>query len=113
MPSEDAKMLESNQHQKLNKAPFIIYADLQCLIEKIYGCKNYPENSFTAKVGEYIPLGFSIFTISSFKSIENKYDASRVKDCMKKVLESLREHTMDKINFKNKKLKLLTKEQQE
>ena len=32
---------------------------------------------------------------------------------MKKVFESLREHTMDKINFKDKKMKLLTKEQQE
>ena len=28
------------------------------------GCKNNPENSITTKVGEHIPLGFSIFTIS-------------------------------------------------
>ena len=36
------KILEFNQHKKSNKAPFIIYADLECLIEKIDGCKNYP-----------------------------------------------------------------------
>ena len=35
MPSEDTKILEFNQSQKSDKAPFIIYADLQCLIEKI------------------------------------------------------------------------------
>ena len=50
-------------------------------------------------------------TISSFKSIENNHDVFRGKDCMKKICESLREQTIDIINFK--KTKLLTKEQQE
>ena len=52
-------------------------------------------------------------TISSFKNIENKHDVCRRKDCMKRFCESLREHAMKMINFKNKKVKLLTKEQQE
>ena len=34
MPSEDTKILEINQCQKSDKAPFIIYADLECIIEK-------------------------------------------------------------------------------
>ena len=38
MPSEDTKILEITQYQKYDKAPFIIYADLECLIEKIDGC---------------------------------------------------------------------------
>ena len=33
--SEDTKILEFNQCQKSNIAPFIIYADLEFLIEKI------------------------------------------------------------------------------
>ena len=74
MPSEDTKILEFNQCQESDKAPFIIYADLECIIEKIDGCKNNPENSFTAKAGEHIPSGFSKSTISSFKEIENKHD---------------------------------------
>ena len=49
MPSEDTKILESNQYQKSDKEPFVIYADLECLIEKIDGCKKNPENSFTIK----------------------------------------------------------------
>ena len=51
--------------------------------------------------------------ISSFKSIKYKHDVYRGKDCMKKYCESLREHAMKIINFKTKKMKLLTKEQQE
>ena len=52
-------------------------------------------------------------TISSVKSIENKHDVYRDKDCMKKFCESLRQHAMKIINFKKKKIKLFTKEQQE
>ena len=35
MLSEDIKILKLKQHQKSDKAPFIICADLECLIEKI------------------------------------------------------------------------------
>ena len=54
---------------KKYKAPFIIYTDLECLIEKIDGCKNNSENSSTSKVSEHMPSDFSMSTISSFKSI--------------------------------------------
>ena len=50
-------------------------------------------------------------TISSFKDIESKHDVYRGKDCTKKFYESLREHEMEIINFKKKKMKLLTNEQ--
>ena len=55
MPSEDTKILEFNQYRKSDKAPLIIYADVECLIEKIDECKNNPENSSTTKVSEHIP----------------------------------------------------------
>ena len=80
---------------------------------KIGGFKNNPENSFTIKEGKHIPSSFSMSTISSFKSIENKHDVYRGKDCMKKLCESLREQAMKITKFKKKKMKLLTKEQQE
>ena len=76
--------------------PFIIYVDLECLIEKIDWCKN-KKNSSTTKACEHIPSGFSMSAISSFKSIENRHDVYRGKDCLKKFFESLREHKM-KIN---------------
>ena len=90
MPPEDTKILEFNQHQKSDKAPFIIYADLECIIEKIDGCKNNSENSSHTKVSEHTPSGFSMSTILSFKSIESHHDVYRGKDCMKKFCESLR-----------------------
>ena len=104
--------MEFNQYQKSDKAPFITYADFECIIEKIDGCKNNPESSSTTKVSEHVPSRFSMSTISSFRSIENKYDVYRDKDFMKRSSEYLREHAMKIINLKKKKMKLLTKEQQ-
>ena len=43
MSSEDHKIFEFNQSQKSNKAPFILYADLECFIGQIDGCKKYAE----------------------------------------------------------------------
>ena len=53
MSSEDNKILELNQYQKLDKAPFTIYEDLKCLIEKIDRSKNNPEKH--PQVDEHIP----------------------------------------------------------
>ena len=63
MPTEDAKKLKFNEYQKFDQGSFIIYEGLECLIERINGCKNNPENSITKKVGKHITLGFSISTI--------------------------------------------------
>ena len=59
MSFEDTKILEFNQYQKSDKAPFTIYADLECVIEKTDGCKNNPDNLSTTKVNEHISSGFS------------------------------------------------------
>ena len=58
MPFENTKILEFNQYQNSDKVPFVIYADLECFIEKIDGCENNPENSSTVKVSKHIPSAF-------------------------------------------------------
>ena len=80
---------------------------------KMDGCINNPEISSREKVGEQTPSGFSTSTISPFKDIENKHDVYKGKDGIKKFCESLIEHAMKIIDFKKKKIKLLTNEQQE
>ena len=86
MPSEDT------QYQKSDKASLIIYAHLECIIEKIAGCKNNPENVSTKKVSQHIPSGFSMPAILSFRSIENKNNVYRSNDYMKKVCAFLRKY---------------------
>ena len=109
MLSEDTKRLQFNQYQKSDEATFIIFSDLQCLIEKIDGYKNNPEKLSATKVNEHVPLSLSMSTISPFKNIENKHDVYKGKDYIKKFCESLREYPMKVINFKKKKHKFINK----
>ena len=51
-------------------------------------------------------------TILSFKSIENKHNIYRGKNCMKTFCECSRKHEMDIIAFKRQKMKLLSNKQQ-
>ena len=62
---------------------------------------------------EHIPSVFSMSTISSFRNIENEDNLYKGKDCMETFCKFLRKHAIKIINFKKKKIKLLTKKQQE
>ena len=61
MPKWVEKILKNNPGEKLLKAPFSIYLDLECLLKKEQSCKNNPEKSYTEKrpnmshlVGQYL-----------------------------------------------------------
>ena len=59
IPSKNTKILVFNQYQKsIPKIPFIVYADLECLIKKLDRYKNNPKNSFTTEVSEHISSPF-------------------------------------------------------
>ena len=60
MPSQDTKILEFGQYQKSDKAPFIIYADLERMIDKLDGCKYDPENSSKRT---YFIMHFNVYII--------------------------------------------------
>ena len=48
MPKEHEK-IKYLPGEKSLKVPFLICADLECLLKKMRCCKNYPENSYTEK----------------------------------------------------------------
>ena len=45
MPKKDNKILKYNHGEKSMKVPFIIYADVESLLEKMDTCHNNPEKS--------------------------------------------------------------------
>ena len=102
MPEKDNKMLKYNHGEKSMKVPFIIYADLESLLEKMNTCHNNPEKLLTTKINEHTPSGYSLFTHFSFDTTKNNLDYYRGKNCMKKFCLDLREHAT-KIIVKIKK----------
>ena len=53
------------------KVPFIIYADLEYLLEKMNTCHNNPEISSTTKINKHTPSGYSLFTHCSLIQQKN------------------------------------------
>ena len=58
MPKEDNKILTCNYEEKPMKVPFVIYADLESLLEKMSTCYNNPKKSSTAKINRHTPSGY-------------------------------------------------------
>ena len=85
------------------KVPFIIYADLESLLEKMNTCHNNPKKSSTTKINKHTPSGYSLFTHCSFEITKNKLDYYNGKNCMKIFFLDLREHATKIINYKKKK----------
>ena len=74
------------------KVPFIIYADLECLLKKMSTCISNPDESSTTKINKHKPSGYSIFTSCSFDESGNKLNYYRGKDCSKKFCKYLKEN---------------------
>ena len=111
MPTKDNNIIKYNHGEKSMKIPFIIYADLECLLEKMSTCINNPNESSTTKINKHTPSGYSIFTSCSFDESKNKLNYYRGKDCMKKFCKDLKEHATRIINHEKKKIIPLTKEE--
>ena len=103
MPTKNNN-IKYNHGEKSMKLPFVIYADLECLLQKMSTCINNPNESSTTKVNKHTPSGYSIFTHCSFDESKNKLNYYRGKDCMKTFSKDLREHASKIINYEKKKM---------
>ena len=111
MSTKNDNIIQYNHGEKSMKLPFVIYADLECLLEKMSTCINNPNESSTTKINKHLPSGYSIFTHCSFDESKNKLNYYRKDDCMKKFSKDLREHVTKIINYEKKKMIPLTTEE--
>ena len=111
MSTEGNNIIKYNHGEKSMKVPFVIYADLECILEKMSTCMDNPNESYTTKINKHILSGYSIFTSCSFDESKNKLNYYRGNDCMKNFCKDLRIHATKIINFEKKKIISLTPEE--
>ena len=51
-------IIKYNHGEKSMKLLFVMYADLECLLEKMSTCINNPNESSTTKINKYTPSGY-------------------------------------------------------
>ena len=98
--------------EKSIMTPFVIYADLESILEKISGCGNDPEKLSTIKANKRIASGYSLFSHCLFDKTKNKTDYYRGKSCMKNFFLDLREHAEKKLIMNKQKLLLLQRKKE-
>ena len=99
MATEDNKILKYNHGEKTMKVPFVIYGDLDCLLQKMYSSQNNPKKSSTTKISIHMPSGYSLSTNCSFDLVGNKLNCYRGKECMERFCKDLKEHATKIINY--------------
>ena len=108
MPTKHNKTLKYNHGEKSLKAPFTIYADLECLPIKQQSCQNNPKESYTERKAKHEPSRYSLSLISSFNSKENKHSIYRGRYCIEKFCKDLKELATKIINYEEKDMIPLT-----
>ena len=114
------KMLKYNPGEKSLKALNVIHLDLQCLLKKLQyhnnnnsntNNNNNIEESYTEKKARHEPCGWSMFTRFSFDKKENALNYYTVKTCTEKLCKKSKRQTMKIINYEEKEMIPLTKEE--
>ena len=108
MPTQFNKTLKYNHGEKSLKTPFVIYADLECLLIKQQSCQNNPNESYTERKAMHEPCGYALSLICSFDSKENKHNFYRGRDCIKRFCSDLKEVGTKIINYEEKEMIPLT-----
>ena len=117
MPNEENKILEYKENQKPKKATFVIYSDLECLLEKTNDNEDKQtinnedkqttiinnEDKQTTTINNHTPSGYSIYTQCSLDGNKNKLGHYRGKDCIEKFTDHLKEHATSILDCKQKK----------
>ena len=111
MPTKNNNIIKYSHGEKSVKLPFVIYADLECLLGKMSTCINNPNESSITTINKHVPSGYSIFTHCSFDESKNKLNYYRKDDCMNKFCKDLREHATKIINYEKEKMIPLTTEE--
>ena len=98
MPKEDNCILKYDHGEKSMKILFIIYADMESLLDKIDTCHSNPEKSSIIKINKHAASCYSLFTHCSSDVTKNKHDNLK----FRKNCENLKERATKIISYEKK-----------
>ena len=96
MPEKGKNTLKFQNYQRQMKAPYVIYADFESIIEKYDTCIPPTERSSTTKTEVHKPCGFSLVAVRSDGEVKDKKAyCYRGEDCVKQFLATLLQKEME------------------
>ena len=112
MPEKGENTLKFQNHQRQMKAPYVIYADFESIIENYDTCISPTDRSSTTKTEVHKPCGFSLVAVRSDSEVKDKQARCyRGEDCVKQFLATLLQTEMEiREELTHKKKMTMTKE---
>ena len=109
-PKQDENKMAYKNVFKQMKAPYVVYADFECILRKISTCEPDNSRSFTMKTEKHEPCGFSYLIARSDVQTFGPF-TYRGEDAVYKFLTSLLKHE-EKVreDMANKRPLVMTKE---
>lgn len=111
LPNEKNKYLKFKNFHHREKVPFVVYADLECILEKVEGdqAKN------TQNIQKHIPFSIGYYLKCSYDDSLSKYEFYRGRDCQNWFVEKLQDiaTTVNGILSDVKPMELTSQEQYE
>ena len=117
MPTKDNNILKFNNFHKQQPVPFVIYADFEAITEKIQGCQQNNESSYTEAYQKHTDCGYGYKVVCCYDDKHTKpmqiYRGEKaVYKFMENMLEEVKYCKKVMKTFFNKALKM-TKEDEE
>lgn len=85
-PNEQNKYLEFKNYQYQERVPFVVYADVECILEKI---EDEPDKN-TQKIQKHVPFSIAYYLKCSYDDSLSKFDLYRGEDCQKWFVQQLK-----------------------
>ena len=97
---EKGTILKFKHHERSERLPFIIYADMEALIKEMQNCDPNPLNSYTKKYQKHEPISFSYY----IKSFDDNVYKSKLRmytgeDAMEKFVDWIEDDVKDIANI--------------
>ena len=95
MPDKDNNILKFNNFHKQQPVPFVIYADFEAITEKIHGCQQNNESSYTEAYQRHRDCGYGYKVVCCYddkytKPIQLYRDEKAVYKFMEKMLKEVK-----------------------
>ena len=80
---EEGSVVKFKNYQNINRHPFIIHVDFECIVEKIEGCDGNPGKSYTNKIQKHKPISYTYSVVSFNESVrKSSVEKYTGEDCM-------------------------------
>ena len=118
MPNKDNNILKFNNFHKQQPVPFVIYADFEAITEKIHGCQQNNESSYTEAYQRHTDCGYGYKVVCCYddkytKPIQLYRGEKAVYKFMENILEEVKYCKKVMKKYFNKPLRMTEENEQE